>query len=254
MHIASTESPVQLGSVVLPPPTFIAQRPVAMTRGVQKRFALGGEPRWVLRDIDFEVRPAEIVFLSGPSGSGKSTLLSILGCLLTADSGEVEIAGRSIAGLSPAELTLVRRDLIGFVFQRFQLIRGLTAEENVAIPLALKGVSAGEAKRRAGELLARVGLADHRGALPTRMSPGQCQRVALARAVITEPKLVLADEPTAALDGQSGAEAMSLLRSLVRDAGASAVVVTHDPRILEYADRVCHIENGVIASTPTGHP
>jgi putative ABC transport system ATP-binding protein len=248
MHPALTESPSPSGDMVLSPLAPIVQRPVAMTRGVQKRFSLGGEPRWVLTDIDFEVRPAEIVFLSGPSGSGKSTLLSILGCLLTADAGEVMIDGRSVVGLSTAELTLVRRDLIGFVFQRFQLIRGLNAEENVAIPLALKGLSASEAKRRAGEMLARVGLADHRRAMPTQMSPGQCQRVALARAVITEPKLSLADEPTAALDSQSGAEAMSLMRALVQDAAASAVVVTHDPRILNYADRVCQIENGIIVS------
>lgn len=219
---------------------------VASARGVQKTFALGGEKRWILRGVDFNVWPGECVILSGPSGSGKSTLLSILGCLLTPDGGEVTLGGQAIGGLSSAQLASVRRDLIGFVFQRFQLIRGLSAEENVAIPLALKGMATIEARRQASEWLARVGLEDHRHALPTRMSPGQCQRVALARALITRPKLVLADEPTAALDSRTGADAMNLLRALVKDTGAAAVVVTHDPRILVYADRQCHIEHGML--------
>ncbi|WP_164103307.1 ABC transporter ATP-binding protein [Candidatus Laterigemmans baculatus] len=223
-----------------------AHRPVAAVKGIRKYYELGGEKRWILRGVDFHVQPGECVILSGPSGSGKSTLLSILGCLLTPDGGELIIDGRAVEKLPPAQQALIRRDLIGFIFQRFQLIRGLSAEENVALPLALQGLPAAEAKRRAGELLARVGLGDHRRAIPTRMSPGQCQRVALARAVITNPKLILADEPTAALDSHAGAEAMNLLRALVKDSGAAAVVVTHDPRILEYADRQCHIENGLL--------
>jgi putative ABC transport system ATP-binding protein len=146
--------------------------------------------------------------------------------------------------LSVAERTRVRRDSIGFVFQRFQLIRGLSAEDHVAIPLTLQGMSLGEARDRAGELLGRVGLELHRKQLPTAMSPGQCQRVALARAVITSPKLLLADEPTAALDGKSGMEVMELLKELVASTDSATIVVTHDPRILKYADRVCQIENG----------
>lgn len=211
---------------------------------IRKSYTIGGEQRWVLDGVDFFTRSGECVFLSGPSGSGKSTLLSIMGCLLECDSGQVEIAGRRVDDLSVQERTRVRRDLIGFVFQRFQLIRGLSAEDNVAVPLTLQGVSLADAREQAGELLQRVGLALHRRQLPTAMSPGQCQRVALARALITSPKLLLADEPTAALDGKSGIEVMELLRELVSTTDSATVVVTHDPRILKYADRVCEIENG----------
>jgi putative ABC transport system ATP-binding protein len=211
---------------------------------IRKSYNIGGEQRWVLDGVDFHAASGECVFLSGPSGSGKSTLLSIMGCLLECDSGEVTIAGRRVDQLSVAERTLVRRDFIGFVFQRFQLIRGLSAEDNVAVPLTLQGVPLCEARQRAGELLRRVGLELHRKQSPTSMSPGQCQRVALARALITSPTLLLADEPTAALDGKSGMEVMELLKELVAVTNSTTVVVTHDPRILRYADRVCEIENG----------
>ena len=130
------------------------------------------------------------------------------------------------------------------MFQRFQLIQALSAEDNVALPLTMQGISLAEARQRAVQLLERVGLKSHRTQLPSRMSPGQCQRVALARAVITEPKLLLADEPTAALDGKSGRDVMQLLKELVSESKGATVVVTHDPRILGFADRVCEIENG----------
>jgi len=214
--------------------------------GICKSYKIGGETRRVLDHVDFAAAMGECVFLSGPSGSGKSTLLSILGCLLEADEGRLLIGGRRVDRLGVAERTLVRRSRIGFVFQRFQLIKGLSAEDNVAVPLSLQGVSLRDAREQAGNLLEVVGLGLHRRALPSRMSPGQCQRVALARAVIARPKIVLADEPTAALDGKSGGEVMELLKHLVTSAGASAVVVTHDPRIHQYADRICEIENGVL--------
>ncbi|MCG8648366.1 MAG: ABC transporter ATP-binding protein [Pirellulales bacterium] len=218
--------------------------PMLAATQVRKSYNIGGEQRWVLDGVDFHARSGECVFLSGPSGSGKSTLLSILGCLLECDSGEITVDGHRIDRLSAARRTELRRRSIGFVFQRFQLIRGLSAEDNVAVPLALQGLKLAEARDRAAQLLNRVGLAGHRKHLPTAMSPGQCQRVALARAVITRPPLVLADEPTAALDGRSGIEVMELLQELVGSTGAATVVVTHDPRILKYADRVCEIENG----------
>lgn len=217
---------------------------VVSAQGVGKAYRAGPETHWVLRGVDFQVRSGECVFLCGPSGSGKSTLLSILGCLLTADEGSVRIMGREVQRMTAGELSSTRRDLLGFVFQRFQLIRGLSAEDNVALPLGLQGVATSEARSRARGLLDRVGLSRHYQSRPGSMSPGQCQRVALARAVITSPKLVLADEPTAALDGKSGAEVMQLLKELVVMAGAAVVVVTHDPRILPHADRVCEIENG----------
>ncbi len=221
-----------------------AQEIVLSAKQVRKSYDIGGERRWVLDGVDFHAAAGECVFLSGPSGSGKSTLLSILGCLLECDSGEVNIDGQRVDVLSVARRTHIRRDMIGFVFQRFQLIRGLSAEDNVAVPLTLQGMSLPDARQRSGELLKRVGLELHRKQLPTSMSPGQCQRVALARAVITEPKLLLADEPTAALDGKSGVEVMELLKELVGGTSSATVVVTHDPRILKYADRVCEIENG----------
>ncbi len=212
--------------------------------GIRKSYRIGGESRAVLDGVDFHACEGETVFLSGPSGSGKSTLLSILGCLLECDSGEITIGDRRVDRMNVNERTLLRRHSIGFVFQRFQLIRGLSAEDNVAVPLTLQGTSLAAARQAAGELLTRVGLGAHRNQLPTLMSPGQCQRVALARAVITAPMIVLADEPTAALDGKSGIEVMELLKELVRETRSATIVVTHDPRIMHYADRVCEIENG----------
>lgn len=217
---------------------------VVSAKGIRKSYAIGGENRRVLDDLDFEARAGENVFLSGPSGSGKSTLLAILGCLLGCDQGSITISNHRVDGLTIPEKTLVRRTHIGFVFQRFQLFQALSAEDNVAIPLTLNGVSYPEAIARSRQLLRRVGLAQHRTHLPRAMSPGQCQRVALARAIITKPKLVLADEPTAALDSKSGEEVMVLLSELIAGSETATVVVTHDPRILKYADRVCEIENG----------
>lgn len=211
---------------------------------VGKRYRLGGDDRWVLRNVSFRVSSGECSFLAGPSGSGKSTLLSILGCLLTPDEGEVYVQGRSVQNLAASEQSTIRRELIGFVFQKFQLIRGLSAAENVAIPLTLQGVASVPALRRAADMLGRVGLYEYRNSLPTRLSPGQCQRVAIARAVVAAPRIVLADEPTASLDAKSGLESMGLLKQLVQEAGAAAVVVTHDARIFEFADRIYHMNNG----------
>ncbi|MCA9137086.1 MAG: ABC transporter ATP-binding protein [Planctomycetales bacterium] len=213
-------------------------------KSIAKSYVIGGQSRPVLDGIDFHVDIGECVFLAGPSGSGKTTLLSILGLLLTSDSGELFLRDRRVDGLSEVERTMIRRERIGFVFQRFQLINGLTAEDNVSIPLTMDGVPMREARERAGALLSRMGLAEHRQALPSSMSPGQCQRVALARAVIGQPELILADEPTAALDGKSGKAVMELLRELTTEFSSSTVVVTHDPRIYDYADRICEMENG----------
>jgi len=215
-----------------------------IAKQVGKKYRLGSEDRWVIRGIDFAVQNGECVFLVGPSGSGKSTLLSILGCLLTPEEGEVIVRGASTLELSSSQQANIRRQNLGFVFQRFQLIRGLSAVENVAVPLTLQGIGMRDAMKYAGNLLERVGLWQFRDSLPTKMSPGQCQRVAIARALIGNPSLVLADEPTASLDEKSGREAMELLRDLVKETGASAVVVTHDSRIFEFADRICSINNG----------
>lgn len=240
----NTENVAGPAPLAIPVESDSTENVVLQALQIRKSYHIGGERRWVLSGVDFQASSGECVFLSGPSGSGKSTLLSIMGCLLECDSGEVKIAGRRVDSLTVAQRTEIRRQSIGFVFQRFQLIRGLSAEDNVAVPLTLQGVSLSEARDRAGDILKRVGLELHRRQLPSLMSPGQCQRVALARAVITSPSLVLADEPTAALDGKSGIEVMELLKELVAATGSATVVVTHDPRILKYADRVCEIENG----------
>ncbi len=223
-------------------------------KNVGKKYRQGHGDTWVIREVDFQVQRGEFAFLVGPSGSGKSTLLSILGCLLTPDEGEMYFSGKSILGLDPSEQTTLRRVHIGFVFQKFQLIRGLSAIENVAVPLTLQRVGASEALKRAGEMLGRVGLWEYRNTQPNRMSPGQCQRIAIARAVVGSPQLVLADEPTASLDGQSGREAMEILKRLVNETGAAAVVVTHDSRIYEFADKICEMKNGRIETIQTSLP
>ena len=190
---------------------------ILAVKEIQKSYSIGGATRKVLDNVSFQACSGESVFLSGPSGSGKSTLLSIMGCLLKSDSGSIEIDGQRVDQMSIAERTLIRRESIGFVFQRFQLIQALSAEDNVALPLTLQGLSLPHARERAANLLRRVGLESHRRHLPSAMSPGQCQRVALARAIITKPKLILADEPTAALDGKSGIEVMELLQELISE-------------------------------------
>ncbi len=215
---------------------------------IHKSYRRGATVTPVLTGIDFRVEPGESVFLVGPSGSGKSTLLSILGCLLTADSGRLEIFGQDVNQLTARSRSELRLRKIGFVFQRFNLIQGLTAIDNVAVPLRLCGWSAGRARRRAAELLDAVGLADQARARPGCMSAGQCQRVAIARSLVLQPELILADEPTASLDADSGQEVMALFRSLIRQQGVTAVVVTHDPRIFAYADRVCEMADGQVRS------
>jgi putative ABC transport system ATP-binding protein len=217
--------------------------------GVYKSYSRGAAAAPVLSGVDLAVESGCCVYLAGPSGSGKSTLLSILGCILSADRGRVEILGRDLAALGPYERTLLRRDHIGFVFQRFHLVRGLTALENVCVPLTLRGAAARAARERGMELLAAVGLADKAGGQPRNLSAGQCQRVALARALANDPELILADEPTASLDAANGQEVMQLLRRLTTEQGKTAVVVTHDQRIFGFADRVYWLENGRVADT-----
>ena len=222
-------------------------QPVIFAQDVHKAYESGGIAAPVLAGVDLEIAPGECVFLVGPSGSGKSTLLSILGCMLTPDRGRVEIVGCDLAGLSDLERAELRRDRIGFVFQRFQLIRGLNALQNVCLPLTLRGVPARAANSRAQELLQAVGLAEKIRSRVDRLSAGQCQRVALARALAGDPDLILADEPTASLDAQSGQEAMRLLRELTARQGKAALVVTHDSRIFGFADRILHLDAGRIA-------
>ncbi|GAB6165745.1 hypothetical protein JCM19992_17450 [Thermostilla marina] len=219
---------------------------IVSVRGIEKSFTRGTNRMQVLRGIDLDARPGECVFLAGPSGSGKSTLLSILGCILTPDAGTVRLFDTPVERLDETARAELRRKRIGFVFQRFHLIRGLDALDNVCVPMVLQGVDWSAARRRASALLDRVGLREHLHADPRRMSAGQCQRIAFARALANDPQLILADEPTASLDGEHGTEAMRLLRALTAEQGKTAIVVTHDARIFGFADRVLWLEDGSI--------
>lgn len=214
---------------------------------VFKTYTRGGVDTPVLNGCSLSVRRGECVFLMGPSGSGKTTLLSIIGCVLQADAGDVRVMGRNVNALSARAGAELRRTHIGFVFQKHHLVHGLSALENVSLPLVLDGVSRWVAERRGRELLGRVGLADKARMEPRRLSVGQCQRVALARALAADPPLLLADEPTAALDAALGQQAMQLLRTLTVETGKTAIVVTHDPRIQGFADRTLVMDGGRLA-------
>ena len=237
-----------------PPPRQTLCGEVLDLRGVSKWYCRGESKTTVLDNVDLQVGSGECVFLLGPSGSGKTTLLSIIGCVLTADTGKVHVLGHDVSRLDSTASAQLRRDQIGFVFQKFHLIRGLTAQENVAVPLLLRGHSAAEANLRAEQRLEQVGLADFIKQQPSRMSVGQCQRVAFARALVGDPDLILADEPTASLDAESGLRAMELLRQLTVDAGKTVVVVTHDHRILPYADRVLNVACGKLQEAVHDEP
>ncbi|MCK6463208.1 MAG: ABC transporter ATP-binding protein, partial [Candidatus Pacebacteria bacterium] len=188
-------------------------------------------------------KEGEMLMLMGPSGSGKTTLLSIMGCILRATSGSVRIQGEETAGLAESKLPAVRRKNFGFVFQGINLFPALTARENVELAFRLKGM-----KPRAGELLERVGLGDKLDSYPRDLSGGQKQRVAIARALAGDPAIILADEPTAALDWGSGQAVMEILAGIARERNRAVAMVTHDSRVLHYADRIIRIEDGAIAA------
>jgi putative ABC transport system ATP-binding protein len=215
---------------------------------VTKTFREGRETVTVLKGASLHLAPGEVLALEGPSGSGKTTLLSILGCLLSATSGRVEVAGKPVDATKPAKLQAVRRQHIGFVFQQFNLFPALSALENVEYALNLKGVAGEDATQRATELIARVGLADRAKFLPRDLSGGQKQRVAIARALAASPSVVLADEPTANLDASVAAQILDLFSELARSEGRSLLIVTHDPKVRRVADRVVHIDDGRLAA------
>ena len=214
---------------------------------VTKTFREGKETVSVLRGASLKLERGEVVALEGPSGSGKTTFLSILGCLLSATSGRIEIAGEALDAARPPRLQAVRRRHIGFVFQQFNLFPALTALENVEYAFNLKGVDGPEAKSGARALLERVGLGDRAGFLPRDLSGGQKQRVAIARALVASPDVILADEPTANLDSSVAAQVLDLFVELARRDERSLLIVTHDPRVRRVADRVVGIADGRIA-------
>ncbi len=216
--------------------------------GARMVYGTGEAAVHALKGVSLAVRAGEILMLMGPSGSGKTTLLQVAGALLSPTAGTVRLAGERVDGLSQEELGRRRLRHFGFVFQHYNLFPALTAAENVAIALDLKGVPA--AGRRAAALAAldRVGLADRAGHFPAQLSGGQKQRVAIARALAGEPDAILADEPTAALDSASGKRVVDLLHDLAKAQGRAVVLVTHDPRIVDAADRIVRIEDGLIRS------
>ncbi|KAI9131388.1 ABC transporter ATP-binding protein [Acaryochloris sp. CCMEE 5410] len=224
--------------------------PAIQAKGIEMAFQVGDQQFKVLKGIDLEIKTGDVELLMGPSGSGKTTLLSILGGILTPTSGQVSLLGQSITGLPRHKLSKFRLQNIGFIFQGFNLFPALTAAENIEATLNLKGIRGRAAKKQSIKLLRQVGLADKTRSLPRDLSGGQKQRVAIARALAGNPKLILADEPTAALDSQRGHTIMELLRKLAKEEGCTVLMVTHDPRIMDIADRVVYVEDGLITPKP----
>lgn len=212
---------------------------------VCKSYYLGDEEQEVLHHINLTVRQGEFLSILGPSGSGKSTLMNIIGCLDVPTSGRYELAGSLVADLSEARLARIRNSEIGFVFQSFQLLPRLTALENVELPLIYTRVGGAERRRRALALLDRVGLSTKTRNLPNQLSGGQQQRVAIARALVTDPSVLLADEPTGALDQNTGAQVMELFDEINRE-GRTVLMITHEPDIAAYAQRIVSILDGFL--------
>ncbi|HTS35263.1 MAG TPA: ABC transporter ATP-binding protein [Candidatus Solibacter sp.] len=225
-------------------------QPAIAVRQLTKNYEEGATGTLALRGVDLDVHAGELLMLMGPSGSGKTTLLSIMGCILTATSGSVRVAGREVMGMREQELPAIRLQHIGFVFQGFNLFPTLTAGENVELMLDLKGASASAAKKRAQELLDQVGLGNKYSSFPADLSGGQKQRIAIARALAGDPEIILADEPTAALDSHTGRNVMEMMSDLAHKRGRAVAIVTHDSRVLNFADRIIRIEDGVIAASP----
>ncbi len=214
------------------------------TNNVSKQYQMGKVTVNALAGVDFNVEQNEFVAVMGPSGSGKSTLLHLLGGLDQPTDGEVTLAGRVLSTLSDKQVTITRRRKVGFIFQFYNLIPTLNAEENVALPLLIDGQRPKDYRERVEHLLGLVGLIERRRHKPDQLSGGEQQRVAIARALVTEPAIVLADEPTGNLDSKSGAEILRLLRQLCDELGQTIVMVTHDPRAASHADRIVFLKDG----------
>jgi len=217
-------------------------------QGIRKEYRMGENVVAALDGVDIHIRPQEFVSIIGPSGSGKSTLMNIIGCLDVADAGKYMLDGMEISDYTEDELATIRNKKIGFVFQQFNLLPKLTAQENVELPLIYQGMSARKRRQRSEEVLERVGLLDRMDHKPTELSGGQQQRVAIARALAGHPSLILADEPTGNLDSKTGAEVMSLFHEL-HQAGNTIVLITHDADIAAKTPRAIHIHDGRVLET-----
>ncbi len=220
-------------------------KPLIHTRDLVKVYRIGDNEIRALAGVSVDIAQGEFIAVMGPSGSGKSTFMNMLGCLDRPTSGEYELGGKRVSELAGDELAAVRNSSIGFVFQNFNLLARTAAVENVELPLVYAGVAAGGRRARALEMLAKVGLADRAGHQPAQLSGGQQQRVAIARALVTRPLLILADEPTGALDSRTSLEIMGLLQELNRG-GMTVVLVTHEADVARFARRVLYFRDGVV--------
>jgi putative ABC transport system ATP-binding protein len=214
--------------------------------GVEMSIRSGDKKLSILKGINWSIPKGDIQLLMGPSGSGKTTLISVLTGLLTPTVGRVYLLGEEITRMSRSKLTRFRRQHVGFIFQDFNLFPALTVQENVETALNIQGIWRKRARDRAQTILDHVGIGDKAKLLPRQLSGGQKQRVAIARALVNEPQLVIADEPTASLDSQTGHTVMELLRRLAKEEGCTVLMVSHDPRIMDVADRIAYLEDGVL--------
>jgi len=215
-------------------------------RNVNKAFGEGEAKTHALKEVNFDARQGEMLLIVGPSGCGKTTLLSVIAGTLQFDSGEIDVFGNGLHRMRKSEITEFRKRTVGFVFQQFNLIPTLSLAENVSVPLLINGVRRRAAEDKAAQLLGEVGLAGRERDYPNNLSGGQQQRVAIARALVHEPRLLICDEPTSALDKETGANIMELLRSVARAPNRTVIVVTHDPRVFHYADRMAEMEDGQV--------
>lgn len=229
-----------------PPSSSRAEEDGIVCRDVHKTYGTGESCVHALRGVSLQISQGELRLLMGPSGSGKTTLISILSGILTQDSGECWVKGQNLTAMSEEEKTHFRIKNVGFVFQVFNLIPMLTIEENVSIPLLLGGMFRAEAVERSKQVLTDLAMGDKIGKTPSELSGGQQQRVAIARAIVHNPHFIVCDEPTSFLDLHTGLKIMELLQQLVRKSNVTIIVVTHDPRIVKFADRIDHLEDGLI--------